>query len=63
MNVKKDGITASEEGNGRKPWRYTDDLIAGALVLAYIAGHVTGNFQIPIEVMMLVFGWVFGKGI
>ena len=55
-------VKADIQENGT-PWKYTDDLIAGVIVVGYIAGKASGIYEIPPEMVTLVLGWVFGKNI
>ena len=41
------------------PYHYTDDIIAVAVVAAWIAGKIVG-FEIPDEIALLTLGYVFG---
>ena len=45
-----------------KVWKYTDDIIAGILVIAWVIGKATGN-EIPDWILATALGYVFGKNI
>ncbi|RKZ29252.1 hypothetical protein DRQ29_00340 [bacterium] len=46
----------------QKIWKYTDDIIAGIIVVAWIVGKFVG-VEIPDWVMTTALGYVFGKNI
>ena len=46
--------------NSVKPWKYTDDIIAIAIVIAWIAGKFLG-VDIPDWVVSAAIGYAFGK--
>jgi len=50
------------ENNVPRPWKYTDDIIAGIIVVAYIIGKFIG-VQIPENLVGLALGYVFGKNV
>ena len=45
-----------------RPWKYTDDIIAGVIIGAWVIGKFIG-VNIPDEVAMVAIGYVFGKNI
>lgn len=47
---------------GRKIWKYTDDIVAIILVIAWVVSKFSGN-AIPDWVMTAVLGYIFGKSI
>lgn len=51
---------ASEEEPVRRPWKYTDDIVAILIVVAWIVGKFKG-ISIPDWVLGAVLGYVFGK--
>lgn len=44
-----------------KLWEFTDDILAGIIVLAWIGGKASGTYEIPESVLGIVLGYVFGK--
>lgn len=51
-----------KEEEKREVWKYTDDIVAGVVVVAWIVGKFTG-VEIPDWVMTTALGYVFGKNI
>ena len=45
-------------GEKPMPWKYTDDIIAGSVIGAWIWGKFTG-VEIPDEIALLALGYVF----
>jgi len=50
------------EREENKVWKYTDDVIAGIIVVAWIIGKFIG-VEIPNEILATALGYVFGKNI
>jgi len=58
--VGKEVVEEKEEK--KKIWKYTDDIVAGVVVVAWIIGKFVG-VEIPDWVMTTALGYVFGKNI
>ena len=50
------------EKEENKVWKYTDDIIAGIVVVAWLIGKFVG-VEIPNEILATALGYVFGKNI
>ena len=59
MKEKKNVVKKIEK---KIKWRYTDDLIATILVIAWIVGKFCGNV-VPDWILATALGYVFGKNI
>jgi hypothetical protein len=44
------------------PWKYTDDIIAIAVIGVWLAGKIVG-FVVPDEIAVLAMGYVFGSNL
>ena len=52
----------NNQNNGRKPWKWTDDIIAVIVVGAWVVGKFI-SVEIPDWAVAAALGYVFGKNI